>query len=98
MFLSNFVDDTTLYSIGEIHSTNRNILNKKFLSLQKWFSDNYMVLNPSKCCYMSFDFNPDKSDLILKDSTKIPISRRICNLGSYNRQQADFLQPPEKPL
>ena len=31
-----------------------------------------MVLNPRKCCYTSLDYNPDKSDLILEDSTKIP--------------------------
>ena len=35
-------------------NTNRNILNKNFLSVQKWLYDNYMVLNPGKCCYMSF--------------------------------------------
>ena len=45
---SNYADDTTLYSIGENHNTNKNILNKNFLSLQKWFYDNYMVLNPGK--------------------------------------------------
>ena len=49
-----------------------NILSKKFLSLQKWFYANYMDLNPGKCSYMSFGSNPDKSDLILKDSTKFP--------------------------
>ena len=81
VFLSNFADDTTLYSIGENHNTNRNILNKKFLSLQKWFYDNYMVLNPSKCCYMSFGSNPDKSDLILEDSTKIPSAEECVILG-----------------
>ena len=27
--LSNYADDTTLYSIGENHNTNRNILNKR---------------------------------------------------------------------
>ena len=70
--LSNFADDTTLYSIGKNHSTSRNMLNKKFLSLQKWFYNNYMVLNPRKCCYMSFGSNADKSDLILGDSPKIP--------------------------
>ena len=31
-----------------------------------------MVLSPGKCCYTSFGSNPDKSDLILEDSTKIP--------------------------
>ena len=79
--LSNYDDDTTLYSIGENHNTNRNILIKSFLSLQKWFYDNYMVLNQGKCCYMSFGSNPDKSDLILEDSTKIPSAEEYAILG-----------------
>ena len=70
--LSNCADDNTLCSIGENHSPNRNILNKNFASLQKWVYDNYMVLNRGKCCYMSFGSNPDRSDLILEDSTKLP--------------------------
>ena len=70
--LSNYADGTTLYSVGENHNPNESILNKNFLSLQKWFYDNFMVLNPGKCYYMSFGSNPDKSDLILEDSTKIP--------------------------
>ena len=70
--LSNYADGTTLYSVGENHNPNESILNKKFLSLQKWFYDNFMVLNPGKCYYMSFGSSPDKSDLILEDSTKIP--------------------------
>ena len=72
MYLSNWADETTLYSAGENHNTNRNILNQNLLSLQKWFYKNYMVLNPGKYCYMSFGSSPDKSDLILEDSTKIP--------------------------
>ena len=60
-------------SIGE-DDINRNILNKKFLSLQTWFYGNCMVLNPGKCCYLSFSSNPDKSDLILEDSTRIPLA------------------------
>ena len=64
--LSKYADDTTLYSIGKNHNTNRKfLLNKNLLSLQKWFYDTYMVLNPGKCCYTSFGSNPDKSDLIL---------------------------------
>ena len=58
--LINYADDTTLYSIGENHNTNRNILNKHFLSLQKRFFGNYIVLNRGKCFYMSFGSNPDK--------------------------------------
>ena len=38
--LSNYADDTTFFSIGENHNTNRNILNENFSSLQKWFYEN----------------------------------------------------------
>ena len=68
--LSNYVDDAIPYSIGENHNTNRNNLNKKFLSLQKWFYDSYMVLNPGKYCYIVFGSNPDKVIRFSKISPK----------------------------
>ena len=40
-----------------------------------------MVLNPDKCCYMSFGSKPDKSDLILDDSIKIPTAEEYVILG-----------------
>ena len=70
-----------IYSIGKNHNINRNISNKKKLSLQKWFYDNYMVLIPGKCGYMSFGANPDKSDLILEYSTKISSAEEYLVLG-----------------
>ena len=79
--LSNYADDTTVYSIEENHSTNRNILNKNFLPLQKWFFDNYIILKPGKCCYKSFGSKPDKKGLIPKDSTKIPSAEEYVVLG-----------------
>ena len=79
--LSNYADDTTLYSIRENHNTNKNILKKKFLSLQKCFYHNYTVLNPGKCCYMSFGSDPCKRDLILQDSTKIPSAEEYVVFG-----------------
>ena len=48
-----FPDNVCLSNYHDTN-TNRNILNKNFLSVQKWLYDNYMVLNPGKCCYMSF--------------------------------------------
>ena len=79
--LCNYAGDTTLYSVQENHKTNRDILNKNFLSLRKWFYDNYMVLNPCKCCFMSQGSNSDNSDLIFEDSTKIPSSEEHIALG-----------------
>ena len=79
--LSNYADNVIIYSVGENHKTNRNILNIIFLFLQKWFYHKYTVLNTGKCCYMSFSFNPDKSDLILKVSTIIPSAEEYVVLG-----------------
>ena len=69
--LSNYADNASLYSIAENPNTSRNISNKNCLSLQIWFYDNYIVLNTGKFCYMISGSNPEKSDLILEDSTKI---------------------------
>ena len=63
--LGNYADDITLYSFGENENTSRNIFFFFKVSLQKWFYDNYMALNPGKCYYMSSGSNPNKSDLIL---------------------------------
>ena len=52
-FLSNYVDTTALYSVQKNYNLNQSIPKKNFRStemyLQKWFHDNYMVLNPRKC-------------------------------------------------
>ena len=40
-----------------------------------------MVLNLRKRCYMSFGSNPDKNDLILRDSTKILSAEEYVILG-----------------
>ena len=39
-----------------------------------------MVLN-RKCCYMNFGSNPEKSDLIHENSTKIPSAEEYVVLG-----------------
>ena len=61
--LTNYADDTTLYSIVENQSN---------------------ISNPRKYYYMNFGSNPDSSDFILKDSTKIPSAEE--HIGSYDRQ------------
>ena len=68
-------------SIGENHKAKINIFNIIFLFLQKRFYHNYMVLNTGKCGNMSFSFNPEKSDLILKGSSIIPSAEEYVVLG-----------------
>ena len=51
------------------------------------FKDGFItitVLNQDRSCYIKFGSNPDSSDFILKDSTKIPSAEKY--VGSYDRQ------------
>ena len=50
-FLGNY-GDTTLYSIQNNPKSNQAIINYNFTTLQKWFYENYFVLNQSKYFYM----------------------------------------------
>ena len=63
--LSNYADGITFYSVGKNHNTNGNIRKNTF------YLYNFIVLNSGKYCSMIFGSNPEKSDLILEDSTKI---------------------------
>ena len=55
---------------------------KRKLSLQKWFYDNEVFLNEAFLYfYMSFNSNPDNSDLIPEDSTKITSAEEYVVLG-----------------
>ena len=40
-----------------------------------------MVLNPDKSCYLSFNCNSEKRELILEKSTKIPSAEKYLVLG-----------------
>ena len=50
--LCNYADDNTLFSHGNNITTIKNDLEQDFSKLDKWFNENYMVLNPEKCHFM----------------------------------------------
>ena len=73
------MEDTTLYSIQNNPESNQTILNynvNQCITLQKYFYENYMVLNlnPSKCFCMCLSSEYEINDPILKDKTKIPLT------------------------
>ena len=70
-FLSN-ADETALYFVKKT---------SLFLYLQKWFHDNYLVLNPGKCYYMTFGLNTTKNEFDLEDSKIIPSAEEHVLLG-----------------
>ena len=100
-FLSNYADDTVLYSIHKNHISNQSVLKQNFICLQKWFYENYMVLNPGKCCYMTFGSKFNNNDLLLEDGTTIPCSSSSSPSSSFrfstshirNIEQKVFYRP-----
>ena len=70
-FLGNNGDDTTLYSIQNNSKSNQAILNYSFITLKKWFYENYMVLNQSKFFYISLGSKSEINDFVLEDTTNI---------------------------
>ena len=50
--------------------------------LQKWFHNNYMVLNPEKCYYMTFGLNTTKNKFVLEDGTIVPFTEEHAVLGT----------------
>ena len=51
---------------------NQSVLKQNFICLQKWFYENYMVLNPGKCYYITFGSKFNNNVLLLEDGTMIP--------------------------
>ena len=49
--------------------------------LQKWFHENYMVLSPGKCYYMTFGLNTTKNEFAFEDGTILPSAEKHVVLG-----------------
>ena len=72
--LCNYADDNTLYSYDKDCNQIMNSLRSDFSILQKWFQNNFLVLNPGKCHFMLLgakNFSPDFicNGIIIKHST-----------------------------
>ena len=51
--LANYANNTTLYTSDKSISNIMNSLSHDFTILSKWFYNNFMVLNPDKCSFLS---------------------------------------------
>ena len=49
--------------------------------LQRWFQDNYMVLNRGKCYCMTFGLNTTKNEFVFEDGTIVPSAEEHVVLG-----------------
>ena len=69
--LCNYADDNSLYVIANNLDSIKIHLNKNFKQITNWFYDNYMILNPGKCHYMTLGKKTESDDdqLILENVT-----------------------------
>ena len=63
-FLSNYADDSTLYSIDNTIERVKKALSNDFRTIENWFHENVMVLNAKKCHYMLFGNGSENDDFI----------------------------------
>ena len=73
------------------HISNQSVLKKVFAYLQKWFYDNYMVLNQGKCYYATFGSNTTNKESALENGTIVPSAEAHMVLGTTNDSHLAFL-------
>ena len=79
-YLSNYADDNKLYNIGKDRNIVKELLKKDFRVVTEWFYENYMILNPQKCHYMSIR-NSAENDWFEFDDLCLENSREEVILG-----------------
>ena len=90
-FLGNYADGATIYPMqNNPPKSNQAILNYNFTTLQKWFYENYMVLNTSKCLSMCFGSKSEINNFILKNWIKIPLTLEYEVLGTTINTNLNF--------
>ena len=73
--LCNYADDNTMYSSDKNFNIVISRIGYNFAIISKWFYENYMLLNPDKCHFLTLSFNkpfPDFSfeNTIIKNFTE----------------------------
>ena len=62
--LSNYADDSTLYTFGDNLKKIKDNLRNSFDTVHQWFYENYLVLNPGKCHLMCLENNTENETFL----------------------------------
>ena len=79
-FLSNYVDDNSLYNTGKDLELVKSVLVKDFRTVKEWFYENFMILNPAKCHYVCIGKNTE-SDVFKFENVCLENSKEEVILG-----------------
>ena len=64
--LCNNADDNTMYSSDKNSDIVISRFRHDFAIISQWFCENYMILNPDKCHFLTLGFNKSFPDFSLK--------------------------------
>ena len=79
--LSNYADDNDLFATGtDIQLTNQMLLSN-FRTVSNWFYENFMILNPGKCHFMSIGKDTHDEDVFYYDNLTLKNSNEEEILG-----------------
>ena len=62
--LSNYADDNNLSISGEDKELIKSMPSSDFMIVEKWYFENYMILNPGKCYFICIGKNISDSELL----------------------------------
>ena len=88
-YLSNYADDNVLYAFGSNMTEVKNKLSQDLPKLSKWFTENFMILNPVKCHYMCLG-KDTVNDILKFCDEELKSSERETVLGIELDQKLTF--------
>ena len=90
-YICNYADDNSLYAIDKNVVNIKQILSKNFKQLTNWFHENFMVLNPEKCHFMSLgNKSKTKFESLVLDKITLSASASETLLGIIIDEKLTF--------
>ena len=102
--LSNYADDSTLYTFGDNLKKIKDNLRNSFDTVHQWFYENYLVLNPGKCHFMCLENNTENETFlffnILMENSKeqIILGVTIDNKLNFKSHISELCKKPSQKI
>ena len=94
--LSNYVDDNNLFATGTAIQLINQMLLSDFRAVNNWFHENFMILNPGKCHFISIGKETRDEDVFYYDNLTLEYSNEEEILGVTIDRKLTFHQHIKK--
>ena len=94
--LSKYADNNNLFTAGTDIKLIKQMLSSSFRTINNWFYENFIILNPGKCHFMSINKDTHDEDLFQYDNLAIRKSNEQEVLRITINRKLTFHQHIEK--